>query len=858
MPLSTNDKKAILQSCINNITHQSNMMKNDLNENKLLPALKHCSNFLNELRTNSLTPKQYYEIYMLVFDSLEILSSYLLSTYKSKQKAPSRKSNTSNTNSNGFLADLYEIVQYSGNIIPRLYMMIVIGTTYMSIEGAPTKDLMKDMIEMCHGVQHPIRGLFLRYYLSQRTKNLLPFGNQLDFQETVDFLISNFIEMNKLWVRLQHQGHSSERELRYRERKELKILVGSNLVRLSQVIDDYNNGKDENYSAVEYYKEKIFPTITEQIIQCRDHLAQTYLIDVLIQVFPDDFHFATLDMLLNQVFVNLHPLLKRSELVQTLIDRFIAYEKFASDMADLSVSENKDDDEKKEKEQDSRLNKINVDELFKAFWQFYINLNESDPELPSEEHSVILQSLLLTFDSENYTNLDVIYKFAEESLSKEHDEEQQEMWSQLLFEPINHFKSIKSILKLENFYEFYNKLGNKNFQKEISLALIDKVLSLAIENGEVLTTTEEIDGVFKYFTVLIKESPSKLDTAKSLGITKTIKINNGEKLITPEYLETLEKVSKVVQLIEVEDDPLKNISNLMYVRKNYLNKNYENIIFTYPTLINKILFKLKIIGYVNLKQKSKDVQTQIISQFKNLSVIIDELYQHHQEHSSDLILRIYLNVASVADQLKLQSIAYELFTQCFVVYEENLVLTSNQYKNYSQINPHDSLGGSSLAYESILAIANALRNTKNLSKDNYEELITKVTLYGSRLLKKQDQARAVLSCANLWSSGGATDEESSEVIYSDDKRLLECLQKSLRVADGTLDPYLGVKLFLEILNHSLIFNVYGNPYVDEKFIGQLVDLIKTNIDNLSDEDELLNQSDAFYKRILDYIESSKT
>ena len=59
--------------------------------------------------------------------------------------------------------------------------------------------------------------------------------------------------MNKLWVRLQHQGHSSERELRYRERKELKILVGSNLVRLSQIIDDYNG--DANYSAIEYYKE---------------------------------------------------------------------------------------------------------------------------------------------------------------------------------------------------------------------------------------------------------------------------------------------------------------------------------------------------------------------------------------------------------------------------------------------------------------------------------------------------------------------------------------------------------------------------------------------------------------------------
>lgn len=45
----------------------------------------------------------------------------------------------------------------------------------------------------------------------------------------------NFAEMNKLWVRMQHQGHSRDRERREREREELKILVGTNLVRLSQL-----------------------------------------------------------------------------------------------------------------------------------------------------------------------------------------------------------------------------------------------------------------------------------------------------------------------------------------------------------------------------------------------------------------------------------------------------------------------------------------------------------------------------------------------------------------------------------------------------------------------------------------------
>lgn len=803
-------------------------MKHDLNDNKLLPALKHCSNFLSELRTNSLTPKQYYEIYMLVFDSLETLSTYLLNTHTARQKA--KKNNKENSGS-AFLADLYEIVQYSGNIIPRLYMMIVIGTTYMSIEGAPTKDLMKDMIEMCHGVQHPIRGLFLRYYLSQRTKNLLPFGNQADFQETVDFLIANFIEMNKLWVRLQHQGHSSERELRYRERKELKILVGSNLVRLSQIIDDYTG--DESYSAVEYYKEKIFPTVTEQIIQCRDHLAQSYLIDVLIQVFPDDFHFATLDKLLNEVFVNLHPMLQKSELVQALIDRFIAYEKFASDISDLSVEER------------PVLHNVNIDDLFQSFWQFYSNLSELDPDLPPEEHSLLLQSLislLLTFDPENFSNLDVIYKFAEEKLGgQDEGGDQEEMWSNLLIEPVSHFKSIKSLLRLENFYDFYKKLTNINLQKQISLAIIDKILSLASENQkDILMDVEEIDGIFRYLMVLIKESPSKLDTAKNLGVTKTIKVNNGELLVTPEFLEVQEKICKVFQSVENPEDPVKTIANLMYIRKTYLNKNLENIIYTYPSLISRILFKLKIIGYVNLQQKKNDEASELqsTSNFKNLSVIINELYQYHQEYSSDLILTLYLNAAIVTDQLQLESLCYELFTQCFVIYEENLILSTHQNRNSASVNSRDSLSGGSLAFESILAIANSLAKTRNLSKDNYESLITKLTLYASRLLKKNEVTRAILACAHLWNQERKGEE-------NDGKRVLECLQKCLRVADGCLDPFLSVKLFIEILNQSIILNV------DSWFTNGVIELTKTNIENLEDNQEL----DILFKRVLAYMEN---
>lgn len=54
-------------------------------------------------------------------------------------------------------------------------------------------------------------------------------------RDSIDFILMNFAEMNKLWVRMQHQGHSREKERREKEREELKILVGTNLVRLSHL-----------------------------------------------------------------------------------------------------------------------------------------------------------------------------------------------------------------------------------------------------------------------------------------------------------------------------------------------------------------------------------------------------------------------------------------------------------------------------------------------------------------------------------------------------------------------------------------------------------------------------------------------
>lgn len=179
---------------------------------------------------------------------------------------------------------------------------------------------LKDLVEMCRGVQHPLRGLFLRNYLLQCTRNILPDVQQAEDEQegvvydSIDFVLMNFAEMNKLWVRMQHQGHSSERVRREKEREELKILVGTNLVRLSQL----------ESATLETYQRLVLPGILEQVVSCRDAIAQEYLMECIIQVFPDEFHLQTLDPFLKSC-AQLQPGVNVKNIIISLIDRLAAY-----------------------------------------------------------------------------------------------------------------------------------------------------------------------------------------------------------------------------------------------------------------------------------------------------------------------------------------------------------------------------------------------------------------------------------------------------------------------------------------------------------------------------------------------------
>ena len=161
-PQSMDDQEKLLEEALNIVKSQAFQMKRCLDKGKLMDGLKHASNmlskclwkiiwnrwyrwfllYLGELRTSLLSPKSYYQLYMGICDELRHLEQFLLDEFRKGRK----------------VADLYELVQYAGNIVPRMYLLITVGMVYIQTNEFSRRDILRDLVEMCRGVQHPLRG----------------------------------------------------------------------------------------------------------------------------------------------------------------------------------------------------------------------------------------------------------------------------------------------------------------------------------------------------------------------------------------------------------------------------------------------------------------------------------------------------------------------------------------------------------------------------------------------------------------------------------------------------------------------------------------------------------------------------
>ncbi|KAI9726162.1 MAG: Vacuolar protein sorting-associated protein 35 [Chrysothrix sp. TS-e1954] len=878
---SSEEQARLLEDALGVVRQQTAMMRRCLETNgKLMDALKCCSTLVSELRTSNLGPKQYYELYMSVFDALRHLSVYL------------RESHPVN-----HLADLYELVQYAGNIIPRLYLMITVGTAYMAIPDAPVKEIMKDMMEMSRGVQHPTRGLFLRYYISGQARDVLPSGSgdgpEGNLQDSISFVLTNFVEMNKLWVRLQHQGHSREREQRTKEREELKLLVGSNLVRLSQLVN------------LDMYKFSILHPLLEQVVQCRDVLAQEYLLEVITQVFPDEFHLHTLDQLLSAI-ARLNPHVNVKSIVIGLMDRLSTFAKQESD--DRSPEER----QKAESEATARLferlkltqngensehhaespsrdtesskagniersdgpttngalpneessvtgpvegvsdipeaspqingatparNILDEVKLFEIFHEQVMNL-VSMQRLPIQDITALLVSLVnlaLNINPDRLDYVDQVLSFATEKTQQFtnsadlHSQACQSSVLNLLLAPIKAYVSLFTALALPHFIPL---LKAQTYPTRRALA--GEISKSLIRNHTNVASVENLDSVMEILRVLIKEG------SQQSGYTGGPMRRSQE---SEDVQEEQGWLARIVHLISGPDNETQ--LKLLQSAGRSLGEGNDRTKYTTPALTTCCLRLARRLKSSNGSGDAWKSQSQTL--YKYTHSLISALYARASSNSNlgssssasiaELCLRLFLAAGQAADQGAFEEVSYEFFAQAFTVYEE-------------------SISDSRAQYQAVCCISGALHNTRNFGRDNYDTLITKCALHGSKLLKKPDQCRAVCAASHLWwgtEAKGRTEDDVKE-LYRDGKRVLECLQRALRVADACMDAAVSVELFVEILNQYVYYFDQENEAVTTKYINGLIELIHSNL-NTNEATPSMEAPKKHFQRTLDYIAS---
>ncbi|XP_058967807.2 vacuolar protein sorting-associated protein 35-like [Pocillopora verrucosa] len=764
---SQEDQEKLLDEAIQVVKSQSFQMKRCLDKTKLMDGLKHASNMLSELRTSMLSPKSYYELYMAISDELRHLELFLVDEFQKGRK----------------VADLYELVQYAGNIVPRLYLLITVGAVYIKANEASRRDILKDLVEMCRGVQHPLRGLFLRNYLLQSTRNMLPDTGEEEpvadsehqdgtVKDSISFVLLNFAEMNKLWVRIQHQGHTRDREKRERERQELRILVGTNLVRLSQ-LDGVN---------VDTYKKNVLPGVFEQIVSCRDPIAQEYLMECVIQVFPDEFHLRTLSSFLHAC-ADLHERVNIKNIIISLIDR-------------LALFANRED------------GGIPSDlRLFDVMSEQVSSVVQARGEMPTEDIVSLQVSLInlalkcypervdyvdkvLQYTSEIFSKLDISHMDKNNAVSKE--------LTRLLKIPVDSYRNILTLLQLEYFAPLF-KYFDFSSRKEMSLYVITN----AVESAITIPTQEQVDSVLNLVSTLVcdqEDQPSEQDDPE-------------------DFIEEQSLMGKFVTLLR-GDSPDQQYLILNAARKHFGSGGEKRIKFTLPPIV---------FSAFQLAYQYRDAQDEDDKWDKKCQKIFQFCHQTiaalAKAEYAELSLRLFLQGALVADQAgfsNAETVAYEFMSQAFAIYE-------------------DEISDSKAQLAAITLLISTFEKMSCFGEENHEPLRTQCALAASKLLKKPDQCRAVVVCSHLFWSGKSREADGGEC--RDSKRVTECLKKAVRIANQCMDSTIQVQLFVEVLNRYLYYFEQKADTVTVTVINQLLEKIREDLPGLegTDETELIRK-----------------
>ncbi|KAF1766193.1 hypothetical protein GCK72_006149 [Caenorhabditis remanei] len=757
-----------------------------------MDALKHALQMLNEMRTAELSPKFYYRLYMDTMHELQCLEVSLIQEYAQE---PAK------------LGNLYECVQYASAIIPRLYLLVTIGGVFIKCGLGSRKEILKDLVEMCRGVQHPLRGLFLRNYLMQCTRSVLPdlpetedmllaHNNTLPkgspalkprdgtVEDTIDFVLINFAEMNKLWVRMQHQGPSKEKEKREKDRLELRILVGTNLVRLAQL----------EALTEEMYVRDVLPSILEQIVSCRDTISQEYLMECVIQVFADDFHLATLNEFLNacgqlQQEVNIKILLI------ALVDRLALY-------TNSSI------------EGQPAPTKM---QLFEIFSEQATSLIKNRPDMPMDDIVALHVSLVslavkcypdrldyadMTFlglrqviEEKGITDIEAFGKVGRE-LTK------------LLNIPIDEYKNV---LRLSELPEYIKVMSYFDYRGQCNIA--SYMVQNMLEEETILRHQEDVDAAFSLISSLLRDQEKQPDNSHE----------------TEEFADEQNLVARLLHLIRA-DDVDSQFLLLNSARKVLGEGGRHRLRYTLPPIIFE-LYRL-VLQFADMKDEDEKWDAKIRKMFVCAMGTIGALVSTAE--LAELPMKLYLNGAITADRVPFEdnhTVVYEFVSKALSILEDDVVDSRDRVR-------------------CLQLTVGTLLKTTHLPEENWQPLANQAVLAAAKMFKKPDQVRSLVTVAALYWHG-KTLETNGEKLRNG-KKVVDILRKSAKIAKECLEPLVQQQLFIQLLSAYTYYYEDNCPEINVDHIEELISRTQDNavqLDVSAEADSLEKQLGEAIRRL---------
>lgn len=776
-------------------------LRRALDADRLDDAIKIAADVAAELRSPSaseLSPKGYYDVYLSVCAELRLLEMYVMES--ARHGAP--------------VLELYERVQETPLVLPRLYLLVTAGSVYAKSLQAPAKDVLRDLVEMCAGVQHPQRGLFLRAYLAQMMKDKLPDAlsdaseNSHDkhvtsggtVQDSIDFVIRNFTEMNRLWVRMQHDGSPREIELREKERLELRLLVGSNIATLSRLVGDN----------LTLYRESVLPAVLAQIISCKDAIAQEYLADCVAQVFPDDFQLATLESFMEMCGELVKGVNMRTILV-SIVDRLTrfsadtvgaeaaraanAFHVFRTELPDVM------------KGQGTSLALTDRLRIYQSLMSFAL---QAEPDRTDYVDDVLGFCVSDMIDIED--NMDSVpesdglagqptHREGNVRLVTKHalNADDERFTMKILTMPLEAFQSVGAILKLEKYVMLQGFLKHDN-QK----ALAARLLLSANEYEPCIRDVDTLEKLFQFVAPLVhdvkfedgldskfdEEGDERFDNFDVGSLTHHHRYvlplipvghitSNGESEMKPEpnRLETtdedeeLERNQELVgRIVYLFDGCDVETCILLYsaLRQELMCGGARRLYYTLPSLV---LASLRLA--LRCGRGGGDVGRE---QVKRLLRFSGESMDLLSGQYALLCLRLRLHIANTAASLKTCGggrFVYDNMAEAFVAYEQEVTTSREQ----------------NTALEVIISTLRQCRDS--LDKGSFEALSTRAIKHASRTLTRSDQCVLLSRCALLFG------QDMSE-------RCVDCLRKAIAAGECCVSGAERVLLLLDVVDVMIV------------------------------------------------------